>query len=194
MLELRNISKSFGRVSVLRDVSLTFAPGCVHGLLGENGAGKSTLMNILFGLTAPDAGEILLDGRAVRIGSPRVAQRLGIGMVHQHFKLVPTLSTTENLSLAARRPGRAVKARAAEWLERLGWQLPMQTAAGRLSVGQQQRAEILKALLTTDLSGGTVARTLILDEPTAVLTPQEVGELFAAMRALKASGAAVRDE
>ncbi|HVX85739.1 MAG TPA: ATP-binding cassette domain-containing protein [Phycisphaerae bacterium] len=189
MLEMRHIFKSFGRLRVLEDVTLAFAPGRVHGLLGENGAGKSTLMNILFGLMAADAGEIVVDGRAVRIGSPRAAQALGIGMVHQHFKLVPTLSTAENLALAMReRPG-AVGLRAEAWLERLGWKLPLQVAAGKLSVGQQQRAEILKALLTTDRTAqGKSGRTLILDEPTAVLTPQEVGELFAAVRSLKAGG------
>ncbi len=192
MLEVRHIFKSFGRLRVLEDVSLGFAPGRIHGLLGENGAGKTTMMNILFGLLQADSGEIVVDGRAVRIGSPRAAQALGIGMVHQHFKLVPTLTTAENLALAMRERPAKVGLRAEAWLERLGWQLPLQTLAGRLSVGQQQRAEILKALLTTDRTAQAKSgRTLILDEPTAVLTPQEAGELFVAMRSLKASGAAV---
>jgi simple sugar transport system ATP-binding protein len=192
MLQLQHISKSFGGVPVLSDISLAFPASHIHSLLGENGAGKSTLMNILFGLLQPDAGTILLDGRQRKIASPRTAQSLAIGMVHQHFKLVPTLSPLQNLALATGAAPRVLRPRALAWLDKLAWRLPLDARTDALSVGQQQRTEILKALLTTDIPASqNLPRTLILDEPTAVLTPQETADLFAALLSLKNAGAAI---
>jgi len=202
MLQLSNITKRFGPLTALDAVSLRLDPASVHGLLGENGAGKSTLMNILFGLLRPDSGSITIHGQPVAIRSPRIAQSLGIGMVHQHFKLVPTLTVAENFSLSLHAPLRQIKARAAVWQSQLQWQLPLDTRIDRLSVGQQQRVEIIKALLATDCGtafpgggppGGSPVpqRTLIFDEPTAVLTPQETAELFAAIGRLRDGGAAI---
>jgi simple sugar transport system ATP-binding protein len=199
MIRLEGISKSFAGVPALSGVSLEARAGTVHGLLGENGAGKSTLMNILFGLLQPDAGTIAVAGTAVRIASPRAAQRLGIGMVHQHFKLVPTLSVLDNLALALM-PGLGVVPRAAlaqriaALAGSLGWRVDAAERIERLSVGQQQRVEILKALaMGGGLAGAAAAppRALILDEPTAVLAPQEVDELIPALRRLAAAGSAV---
>ncbi len=189
MIILQRLSKAFDGVPALSDVSLTFAPGQVHGLLGENGAGKSTAMHLLYGLLRRDRGEILVDGQRVHMRSPRDARRLGIGMVHQHFALVPTLSLDDNLALAL---GRGVgsgdraglRQRIDDLAGRLGWTLAIPGKVGEASVGQQQRLEILKALAT----GG---RTLILDEPTAVLAPSEVDELLAALRTLAAEGRTV---
>jgi ABC-type uncharacterized transport system ATPase subunit len=189
MIALDRISKSFSGVPALRDVSLTLQSGRVHGILGENGAGKSTLMNILFGLLRPDAGTISLDGKAVVIGSPRRAQRLGIGMVHQHFKLVPPLRVVDNFALGVRRGIGPIHRRSiAEQIEQLAaplrWSIDPWRRIDQLSVGQQQRVEILKALAIG-------ARVLILDEPTAVLTPQEADELLPALRTLATGGAAI---
>jgi simple sugar transport system ATP-binding protein len=194
VITLTGIGKRFSGVSALDGVSLRLAPGRVHGLLGENGAGKSTLMNVLFGLVQPDTGSIAVDGKVVRIRSPRAAQRLGIGMVHQHFKLVPGASVVDNLALALGTGlgridraawGADIRRRAAE----LRWDLDPAASVSALAVGQQQRVEILKALLAIEAGGG--ARTLILDEPTAVLTPQEIDDLLPALRTLAASGVAV---
>jgi simple sugar transport system ATP-binding protein len=193
VIELRQISKRFGPLCALDDVSLRIAPGEVLGLLGENGAGKSTLMHILFGLLRPTTGTILAGGRPAAIGSPRAAQRLGIGMVHQHFKLVPTLTVAQNLSLFLKGRRAVLRREAEALLERLRWTLPMDACVDRLTVGQQQRVEILKALLGMERFGGGkgMPRTLILDEPTAVLTPQEATELFGAVRALRDAGTGV---
>jgi simple sugar transport system ATP-binding protein len=186
MLRLEAIRKSFGALTALADVSLCVRPGTVHGLLGENGAGKSTLMNILFGLLKPDGGRIVLDEKPIPLASPRAAQRLGIGMVHQHFKLVDSLSVLDNLALAVQ-PGIGILQRAelrrrlGELCARLHWALDPDARVASLSVGQQQRLEILKALA----AGG---RIVILDEPTAVLTPQESAELAAAVRTLVRGG------
>lgn len=193
MIAFSGISKRFGGVAALDGVSLEFLAGRVHGLLGENGAGKSTLMHLLIGLLHADAGTITVGGREQRITSPQVARRLGIGMVHQHFKLVPTLSVADNLALAL---GRSWRLDRAAWCariraraERLRWEIDPLALVETLGVGQQQRVEILKALLAIeDVSG---ARALILDEPTAVLTPQEIDELLPAVRALAADGVAV---
>ncbi len=176
------------------------APGSVHGLLGENGAGKSTLMNILFGLVQPDAGTIAVAGAPVRIPSPRAARALGIGMVHQHFKLVPTLSVLDNLALATLSglgafDRAALARRVAAVAAALGWRLDVAALVGGLSVGEQQRVEIVKALVAAAVPGGRdghgAPRALILDEPTAVLAPQEVDALLPAVRALAAQGTAV---
>src|SRR6185369_8479042 len=139
MIHMRHISKRFGPVAALEGVSIDIPPGSVLGLLGENGAGKSTLMHILFGLVKPDGGEILVDSSKVRIRSPRAAAALGIGMVHQHFKLVPTLTTLENCSLFLRKNAKRLVTPANEWLGRLHWTLPLEVPVERLTVGQQQR-------------------------------------------------------
>ncbi len=189
MLELSTITKSFGAVSALAGVSMIARPGEIHGLLGENGAGKSTLMNVLYGLVRPDAGSIQVGGQAVRITSPRMAQRLGIGMVHQHFKLAPSLSLLENFLLPLQRGlGILQRRRMAEQLRqifaKLNWAVDLDARVADLSVGQQQRVEIAKALI----GGGKI---LILDEPTSVLTPQEAAVLFGALRILASDGTTI---
>ncbi len=189
VVALAGIRKTFAATLALDGVALDLRPGCVHGVLGENGAGKSTLMHILFGLVQPDAGSIRIGGQAVVLDSPAVARRLGIGLVHQHFCLSPSLTGLENLALATgsglgpvRR--RELLARVAPLAASLGWEMPWDAPAGSLSVGGQQRLEILKAL-----AGG--GRVLVLDEPTAVLAPQEAAELLRALRRLAATGMAV---
>lgn len=174
------ITKRFGRVLALDAVDFELAPGEIHALLGENGAGKSTLMNILCGLLPPTSGEILRSGKAAQLRSPQDAARAGIGMVHQHFLLVPTFTVAENLALASsdRQPPLA---RTAEVAARLGWDIPLNARITDLPMGTQQRVEILKALLGD-------ARILLFDEPTAVLAPREAEELFAVLRALRAEG------
>ena len=181
------ITKRFpGGVVANEDVHLEIRAGEVHALLGENGAGKSTLSNVLTGLYRPDAGELRLFGELVELASPREAIEAGIGMVHQHFRLVPSFTVAENLVLGERRPFRRREAeqRVRELGERYG--LPVDPAAKvwQLSVGEQQRVEILKAL-------DREARVLILDEPTAVLTPQEAEGLFQVLRAMAAEGRSV---
>ena len=162
----------------------------VHALLGENGAGKSTLMNVVYGLLRPDAGEISFDGQRVEIRSPLDAIRLGIGMVHQHFMLIPPLTVAENIVLGHEIANRGVidlagaSSRVHELSQRFGLDVNPRERIADLSVGTQQRVEILKALYRG-------ARLLILDEPTAVLTPQEIDGLFAIVRALVAEGNAV---
>ena len=169
VFELHGITKRFGAVVANDDVTIALKPGSVLGILGENGAGKSTLMNILSGLASPDSGEIRVDGRPVAIGSPRDAIALGVGMVHQHFMLVPTLSVAENVALGDHRHngiGLRLEAAALE-IARIGEDigLPVDPAArvDTLDIGGQQRVEIIKALHRN-------ARVLILDEPTAVLS------------------------
>ncbi len=190
VLELRGIRKVFPGVVANDDVSLKLRSGEILALLGENGAGKSTLMNVVYGLLSADAGEVLVDGARARIRAPRHAIDLGIGMVHQHFMLVEPLTVTENIILG-REPGRGgvidlAGARAAVQAlsERYRLRIDPDARIEDLSVGMQQRVEILKALYQG-------ARILILDEPTAVLTPQEVRELFAVVRSLVAEGLAV---
>ncbi len=195
MIAVEHLAKAFAGVPALADVSLAFAEGAVHGLVGENGAGKSTLMNILYGLERADAGTVLVDGAAHRIASPRAAQALGIGMVHQHFKLVPGLSVLDNLALAlgpglGRIDRAQLRARVAAEAERLHWRIDPAAPVHALGVGEQQRVEILKALMASSSSGAR-QRTLILDEPTAVLTPQEVDDFLPALRALAAGGTTV---
>ena len=190
LLELRGITKRFPGVLANDDVSLAVGKGEIVALLGENGAGKSTLMNVVYGLLTPDAGEILIDGEAVGIRSPKQAIDLGIGMVHQHFMLIETLTVTENIILGTE-PSRAgvidfAKARTdvLEISERYGLAINPDALIQDLPVGMQQRVEILKALYRK-------ARILILDEPTAVLTPQEVLELFTVVRSLVDEGLSV---
>lgn len=186
-VRLHGISKRFGAVQANREVSFDIAAGSVHGLVGENGAGKSTLMAILYGYYQADAGTIEIDGRPARITDSHQAIALGIGMVHQHFMLVDTLSALDNVMLGAE-PGfmlTRAKRRVREQLEALmaetGLHVRLDALVADLPVGELQRLEILKALFRG-------ARVLILDEPTAVLTPQETQQLFETLRKLKARG------
>ena len=190
LLELRGITKRFPGTVANNRVDFELAAGEVHALLGENGAGKSTLMNVLFGLYRPDEGEIRVHGEPAAIASPRDALEHGIGMVHQHFMLIPVMTVAENIVLA-REPRRGVlldhaeaEARVASISRRFGLEVDPHARVSDISVSQQQRAEILKALYGD-------AEVLILDEPTAVLTPQETEDLFQVVRALTASGKSV---
>jgi simple sugar transport system ATP-binding protein len=190
-LELRGITKRFPGVLANDSIDLTVRPGEIHGLLGENGAGKSTLMNILYGLYTADEGQILLDGEPVVLAGPGDAIAAGIGMVHQHFMLVPVFTVAENITLGTEvvgRLGRLDQGRAREAVSELAdrFSIPVDPDAvvEDLPVGIQQRVEILKALYRD-------AKLLILDEPTAVLTPQEADDLFDAMRGLKESGRSI---
>jgi simple sugar transport system ATP-binding protein len=190
-LELVDVTKRFGSLVANDGVSLTVEAGEIHALLGENGAGKTTLMNVLFGMIRPDEGEIRLDGRPVRIENPGDAVRAGIGMVHQHFMLVPVFSVAENVVLGFEPTLAGVffnRRKAAADIRRLskeyGLEVPPHALVEDLPVGVQQRVEILKALQRD-------AHVLILDEPTAVLTPQETEALFRIMRSLAASGRSI---
>ncbi|MBD3367602.1 MAG: ATP-binding cassette domain-containing protein [Candidatus Eisenbacteria bacterium] len=187
-VEMRGITKSYPGVLANSDVDLLVEEGEIHAIVGENGAGKSTLMKILYGLVPPDAGEIAVHGRPVRRHSPSAAIRLGLGMVHQHFMLVDTLTVAENVVLNEEPTRFGVlldSGAAARRVERLsqeyGFALDPEALVGDLSVGLEQRVEIAKVLYRG-------ARTLILDEPTGVLTPSEVDELFAILRALREDG------
>ncbi len=189
-VRLRGIDKRFGAVHANRGVDLDVRAGTVHGIVGENGAGKSTLMAILYGFHEADAGRIEIDGRPAAIRSPHDAIALGIGMVHQHFMLVDTFSALDNILLGAEPSWRLGRARAAvrPRLEALmadtGLHVRLDARVEDLPVGERQRLEILKALFRG-------ARILILDEPTAVLTPQETAQLFATLGALRARGTTV---
>lgn len=189
-LEMRGISKRFPGVLANDHVDFDVKSGEVHALLGENGAGKSTLMKILYGLYHPDEGEILLNGKPVTIASPTDAIHLGIGMIHQHFMLVQTLTVAENVALglpSSRGPLTdldQVSKRILELAKIYGLKIDPDAYIWQLSVGQQQRVEIIKALYRG-------AALLILDEPTAVLTPQEVDELFVIMRQMTRDGHAL---
>ena len=190
-LELRGITKRFGSLVANSDVSLTVLPGEIHCLLGENGAGKSTLMNVLYGLYQADAGEILLDDKVVKFDGPGDAMAAGIGMVHQHFMLIPVFTVAENVILGHEPTKFAgvldmakARAKVREISDQFGFDLDPDAIVGDLPVGVQQRVEIVKALISN-------AQVLIFDEPTAVLTPQETDELMAIMRALRERGTAI---
>jgi general nucleoside transport system ATP-binding protein len=191
-LELRGITKSFGDLVANDHIDLVVAPGEIHALLGENGAGKSTLMNVLYGLLQPDSGEVLVDDEPVLIHGPSDAIKAGIGMVHQHFMLVPVFTVADNVMLGVEQTKGAVgtldKAAARtlvrEVSQRYGLPVNPDAVVEDLPVGIQQRVEIVKAL-TRDVG------LLILDEPTAVLTPQETDELLGVMRGLKAAGKSI---
>ncbi|HWH54972.1 MAG TPA: ABC transporter ATP-binding protein [Gaiellaceae bacterium] len=191
ILELRGITKEFPGILANDHVDFDLARGEVHALLGENGAGKSTLMNVVYGLYTPDDGSILVDGEPVKISSPRVAIDHGIGMVHQHFMLIPVMTVAENIVLGMEPRREAVlldegaaERRVKELSEQYGLAVNPHARVENISVGQQQRAEILKALFRG-------AEILILDEPTAVLTPQEAAELFTIIRSLTEQGKSI---
>ncbi len=191
VLELRGITKQFPGVLANDHIDFDLKRGEVHALLGENGAGKSTLMSILYGLYTADSGEIRMDGAPVSISSPKDAIELGIGMVHQHFMLIPVMTVTENIVLAQepRHAGvlldhDAASQRVRELSTSFGLAVDPDARIEKITVGQQQRVEILKALYRG-------AEILILDEPTAVLTPQEARELFEIIEGLKAQGKAI---
>src|SRR3954447_14736251 len=190
-LELQGITKRFETLVANRAVDFQLRRGEIHALLGENGAGKSTLMNVLYGLHQPDEGQILLDGEPVSIDSPRRAINLGIGMVHQHFMLVPVMTVAENLVLGAepRRAGvlldyKTAEGRARELSQRFGLAVDPTALVEDLGVGAQQRVEILRALFRG-------AKVLVLDEPTAVLTAQETQDLSRVLRALAQEGTSI---
>jgi ABC-type uncharacterized transport system ATPase subunit len=190
-LQMRGITKRYPGVVANNKIDLDIKAGEIHALLGENGAGKTTLMNILFGLARPDEGEILLDGQPVQIADPADAIGRGIGMVHQHFMLIPVLTVAENILLGAETMANSIfldrreaRRRIIELGKRFGFEIDPDAKVESLSVGWQQRVEILKALYRQ-------ARILVLDEPTAVLTPQETVEIFAVLRRLAAEGQSI---
>jgi simple sugar transport system ATP-binding protein len=190
MLELRNITKTFGNVVANNDVSFTVHKGTIHAIVGENGAGKSTIMRIAYGFYKADSGEIWYGGKRVDIRNPHDAIALGIGMVHQHFMLVDTMTVAENIILGAETgsPANLDLEKANADIQKLSDDLRLnvnpRALIEDLSVGQQQRVELLKALYRN-------AELLILDEPTAVLSPQEVEEFFAILRRMKDQGKTV---
>src|SRR5262245_7807298 len=188
---MRGITKQFPGILANDHVDFELLPGEVHALLGENGAGKSTLMNILYGLYKPDEGEILLRGKPVVFSSAKDAIEAGIGMVHQHFMLIPVMTVAENIVLGTepRRDvvvldERGAEERVRELSRRFGLAVDPGALVSSITVGQQQRVEILKALYRG-------ADILILDEPTAVLTPQEATELFAIIKSLQEDGKSI---
>jgi len=190
-LELRGITKRFGGFTANDQISITVEPGQIHSLLGENGAGKSTLMNVLFGLLTPDEGEILIDGEPTKFANSGEAVRRGIGMVHQHFMLVPVFSVAENVVLGfepTKSLNRVDYKRANEEIRRVSKEFNLEVdpdaIVENLPVGLQQRVEILKALSHD-------AELLILDEPTAVLTPQEIDALMAIVQSLADAGKSI---
>ncbi|HEU5245018.1 MAG TPA: ATP-binding cassette domain-containing protein, partial [Gaiellaceae bacterium] len=191
VLELRSITKRFPGVLANDRVDFDLQRGEIHALLGENGAGKSTLMNILYGLYRPDEGEILLEGRRVSFSSAKEAIEAGIGMVHQHFMLIPVMTVAENVVLGTE-PVRsrifldeaAAGRRVADMARTFRFDVDPEARVENIGVGQQQRVEIMKALYRN-------AGILILDEPTAVLTPQEASDLFEILLTLRREGISI---
>ncbi|MGO2846711.1 MAG: ATP-binding cassette domain-containing protein, partial [Microbacterium gubbeenense] len=190
-LELRGITKRFGALTANDHIDLTIEPGEIHCLLGENGAGKSTLMNVLYGLYQADDGDILIDGAVQGFSGPGDAMAAGIGMVHQHFMLIPVFTVAENVMLGHEQTkfgGRldlaAARARVHEISKRFGFNVDPDALVEDLPVGVQQRVEIIKALSRD-------AKVLVFDEPTAVLTPQETDELMTTMRQLRDAGTSI---
>ena len=189
-VEMLNISKFYPGVVATDHVSFSVNEGQVLGLIGENGAGKSTMMNMLYGMTEPDIGTIKLFGKEVRIQSPTMAIKMGIGMVHQHFMLMPNLSVLQNIILGntPTRKGlidvKTAKEKINEIMKKYDLPVNLDEKIYQLSVGEKQRVEIIKALYRN-------ARILILDEPTAVLTPTETDKLLEVLRQLKSQGVTI---
>ena len=189
VLEMKNITKTFGSVVANRDVNLALYAGEIHALLGENGAGKSTLMNVLTGIYKPDGGEIYYKGKKATIRNPKHAVAMGIGMVHQHFRLIPTLSVAENVYLYSEDrkfflDQKGMEKVIGECSEKFNLSVDPAAKVWQLSVGEQQRVEIIKLLYRG-------AEILILDEPSAVLTPQEADDMFVTLRKMAEAGKAV---
>lgn len=188
LVEMRGIVKRFPAVIALDKVDFKVKPGEIHALLGENGAGKTTLMRILYGMYRPDAGEIIMDGRRVSIGSPKDALKMGIGMVHQHFMLVDKLTVLENVALFVEEGLRIsidrIRNRVAELSKTYGLKIDLDAKVWQLSVGEQQKVEVLKTLYKD-------VKLLILDEPTSVLTPVESEELFKSLRRMVEAGKSI---
>lgn len=190
VVEMNGIVKQYPLVRAVNNVTFALKKGEIHSLLGENGAGKSTLMKILYGMCKPDEGQILINGKEVKINNPRHAIELGIGMVHQHFMLTPVMTVAENVVVGmepSRRgffDNKTATKKVTEMIQRYNLNISASEKVENLSVGEQQRVEILKAIYRG-------ADILILDEPTAVLTPQEVDELFKIMRELKSAGKSI---
>jgi simple sugar transport system ATP-binding protein len=189
MLRMEGITKSYGTVRANRGIDLAVGAGRIVGLLGENGSGKTTLMNVLFGMVRPDAGHITVKGRPLRPSSPRDAIAAGVGMIHQHFMLVPAMTVTDNVMLALDAAGAWLRPRAvADRIREVSrtWHLEVDPDArvGDLPLGLQQRVEILKAILRG-------AELLILDEPTSNLSPPEVTILLDFLRRFRGEGGAV---
>ena len=189
-VEMRGVNKRFGAVHANQNIDLAIAKGTIHGIIGENGAGKSTLMSVLYGFYTADSGDILLNGQVVKMANSTQAIAHGVGMVHQHFMLVPTLTALENILLGAEESWslkvstQNARVKLNQISEQFGLQVPLDELVGNLAVGVQQRVEILKALYRK-------AQVLILDEPTGVLTPQEADQLFDVLRDLRAQGVTV---
>ena len=190
IIEMLNITKEFPGIIANDNVTLRLRKGEIHALLGENGAGKSTLMSVLFGLYQPEKGEIRKNGQVVHIDNPNDANRLGIGMVHQHFKLVENFSVLDNIILGVEttKNGFLQKAearkRVKELSEKYGLQVDVDATVENITVGMQQKTEILKMLYREN-------EILIFDEPTAVLTPQEINELMIIMKGLAKEGRSI---
>ena len=189
-VEMKNIVKNFGKVVAVNDATFELEQGEIHSLLGENGAGKSTLMNMLFGMFSPTSGDIIINGKTVHLKSPKDAIKLGVGMVHQHFMLVPVMTVAENI-VVGNEPDKGflfsqklAEKKVDDIIKKYSFNISSSKKVSELSVGEQQKVEILKAIYRG-------AEILILDEPTAVLTPQEVKELFVIMRELKSAGKSI---
>ena len=184
-VEMRGITKTFGSVVANHDIDLDLRRGEILALLGENGSGKTTLMNMLSGIYAPDAGSILVEGRPVAIKSPEDAKRLGLGMVHQHFKLVDVFSAADNIWMGREKAGFLLKKdryeQVADMAKRFGFDLDPRKQVRNMSVSEKQTLEIVKVLYYG-------AKVIILDEPTAVLTVQEIRRLFDVLRRMKEEG------
>ena len=184
-IEMRGITKTFGSVVANKDVYLTLRRGEILALLGENGSGKTTLMNMLSGIYQPDGGEIFVEGKSVSIHSPQEAKRLGIGMVHQHFKLVEVFSAADNIWMGKEKAGFLLKkdryAQIETMAKKFGFDIDPKKKVKNMAVSEKQTLEIIKVLYYG-------AKVIILDEPTAVLTVQEIQKLFAVLRRMKEQG------